>query len=138
MEIISKLPYDLQYYIYVKILGRYKERNGKLMRQIDMSKYEYVKNKIRNYHIYFASKSNVFISKILDNTYNIENRYEDDNDDKINFMMTKHNNGSISYIITTYRLKPINIENIDMIDDIHMSYNDNYYWDIKLLTKYLL
>ena len=65
MEILSKLPFDLQEYILVKIMKLYKLRDGKYIRQIDKSKYGFLDYIMRpsinknsyNYFHRFLSKS---------------------------------------------------------------------------------
>ena len=42
MEILKKLPFDLQEHILVKVMKRYKLRDGKYVRQIDKSKYTFL------------------------------------------------------------------------------------------------
>ena len=42
MEILSKLPFDLQEHILVKVMKRYKLRDGEYVRQIDKSKYAFL------------------------------------------------------------------------------------------------
>ena len=58
MEILSKLPFDLQEHILVKIMKLYKLRDGKYVRQIDKTKYTFLEYIIRPYmnknsYIYF-------------------------------------------------------------------------------------
>ena len=57
MEILTKLPSDLQEHILVKVMKRYKLRDGEYVRQIDKSKYKFLdyimrpsinKNSLRN------------------------------------------------------------------------------------------
>ena len=47
MEILRKLPFDLQEHILVKVMKRYKLRNGEYVKQIDKSKYTFLENIIR-------------------------------------------------------------------------------------------
>ena len=42
MEILSRLPFDLQEHILVKVMKRYKLRDGEYVRQIDKSKYKFL------------------------------------------------------------------------------------------------
>lgn len=42
MEILTKLPSDLQEHILVKVMKRYKLRDGEYVRQIDKSKYKFL------------------------------------------------------------------------------------------------
>jgi len=42
MNIVSNLPFDLQEYIFVTHLKRYKLRNGTYVKQIDQSKYRFL------------------------------------------------------------------------------------------------
>ena len=42
MEILSRLPFDLQEHILVKVMKRYKLRDGKYIRQIDKTKYTFL------------------------------------------------------------------------------------------------
>ena len=47
MEILSKLPFDLQEYILVKIMKLYKLRQGKYIRQLDKNKYTFLEYVMR-------------------------------------------------------------------------------------------
>ena len=49
MEILKKLPFDLQEHILVKVMKRYKLRQGKYVRQIDKTKYAFLEYIIRPY-----------------------------------------------------------------------------------------
>ena len=42
MEILTKLPFDLQHHILVNVMKRYKLRDGKYVKQIDKSKYAFL------------------------------------------------------------------------------------------------
>ena len=42
MEILSKLPFDLQEHILIKVMKRYKLRDGEYVRQIDKTKYAFL------------------------------------------------------------------------------------------------
>ena len=42
MEILTKLPFDLQHHILVNVMKRYKLRDGKYVRQIDKTKYTFL------------------------------------------------------------------------------------------------
>ena len=73
MEILKKLPFDLQEHILVNVMKRYKLRQGKYVRQIDKTKYTFLEYIIRPYMNKNSYKSNftsslpLRIKKILRN-----------------------------------------------------------------------
>ena len=83
MEILSKLPFDLQEYILVKTMKLYKLRDGKFIRQIDKNKYIFldhimrpsINNIIENQQ-FFHSK--FYIKNLYDNPGRKEAYVEDD------------------------------------------------------------
>ena len=64
MEVLSKLPFDLQEYILVKIMKRYKLRDGKYVRQIDKNKYTFLDHIMRTS---INKNSYIYIHDIFNN-----------------------------------------------------------------------
>ena len=139
MEILSKLPFDLQEYILVKTMKLYKLRQGKYIRQIDKNKYTFleyvmrpsVDKKPRNY-IY---RQGLFYYRFfIKNLYDNPLRKESNVDGDIADVRIEHKNNIYHYAVGIYRLKlkdetitPNNIRK----DIYHKgSLSDNYFWDV--------
>ena len=153
MEILSRLPFDLQEYILVKTMKLYKLRDGKYVRQIDKTKYKFLdyivrpsinKNSFINYYedIYediFNSNDNreLFQYKFsIKNLYDNPGRKESNVDDDMVDVRIEYKNNIYYYEISIYILKMKNInENNFTVDkmrkDIYHkgSLSDNYFWD---------
>ena len=115
MEILTKLPFDLQEHILVKVMKRYKLRHGKYVRQIDKTKYKFLDYIMRP-----------FINKNSHNYY--ENIYEDvfnSNDDKKRF----HYKFNIKNLHNNHQRKELHID--DDIVDVRIEYiNNTYYYEV--------
>ena len=153
MEILSRLPFDLQEYIIVTTMKLYKLRDGKYIRQIDKTKYKFLdyitrpsinKNSFINYYedIYediFNSNDDreLFHYKFsIKNLYDNLCRKESNVDDDMVDVRIEYKNTIYYYEISIYRLKMKNInENNFTVDkmrkDIYHkgSLSDNYFWD---------
>ena len=145
MEILSKLPFDLQEYIIVKIMKLYKLRDGKYIRQIDKSKYGFLdyimrppinKNSYNYFHRFdIRHNEEYFYSKFtIKNLYDNPLRKKSYVDDDILDVRIKYKNNAYHYKIGIYRLKiknendfNCNKENKDIYHKGALS--DNYYWD---------
>ena len=149
MEILSKLPFDLQEHILVKIMKRYKLRQGKYVRQIDKTKYtflEYIirpymnKNSYKSFHCLFNNDDEdkefyhykFYIKNLYDHPLRKESRVDDDIVD----VRIEHKNNTYYYEVSIYRLKMKNIEENNftpekMRRDIYHKgpLADDYFWD---------
>ena len=140
MEILSKLPFDLQEYILVKIMKLYKLRQGEYIRQIDKNKYkflEYVmrpsvdKNSRYYNYIHRQDRQGLFYKFVIKNLYD---RKESNIDGDIVDVRIEHKNNIYYYEIGIYRLK-LKDESIapnKIRKDIYHkgSLADNYFWDV--------
>jgi hypothetical protein len=135
MEILSKLPFDLQEYILVKIMKLYKLRDGEFIRQIDKNKYTFLDyimrpstNNIIHNHRGYHSK--FYIKNLYDNPGRKETYVEDDMVD----VRIEYKDNIYYYEIGIYRLKLKNETNSTtnkVLKDIYHkgSLADNYFWD---------
>ena len=153
-KVISKLPlpFDIQEYILVNIMKLYKLRDGKFVRQIDKSKYEFLNYITRpfinknsyNYHedIFqdiFDSREDrqVFHYKFyVKNLHDSTQRKESHVDDDIVDVRIEYKNNVYYYEFGIYRLKMKNIDENNftpnkMRRDIYHkgSLADDYFWD---------
>ena len=150
MEILSKLPFDLQHHILVKVMKRYKLRNGEYVRQIDKSKYTFLdyimrpaidKNSDNYFHDTFGNDNNNNNNQeLFSHVFHIKNLYdnplrkESHIDDDIVDVVIKYKNNICYYEIGIYRLKIKNENNVTtdkMRKDIYHKgpLADNYFWD---------
>lgn len=152
MEILTKLPFDLQHHILVNVMKRYKLRDGKYVRQIDKTKYKFLDYIIRppinknSFHYYEDIYEDIFNSnddkQVFRYKFNIKNlhdsqiRKESHVDDDIVDVRIEHKNNTYYYEVSIYRLKMKNIEENNftpekMRRDIYHKgpLEDNYFWD---------
>ncbi len=135
MEILSKLPFDLQEYILVKIMKLYKIRDGEFIKQIDKNKYTFldyimrpsITNIIENPRGFY---SKFYIKNLYDNPGRKETYVEDDMVD----VRIEYKDNIYYYEIGIYRLKLKNETNTTtnkVLKDIYHkgSLADNYFWD---------
>jgi hypothetical protein len=154
MEILKKLPFDLQEYILVKVMKRYKFRDGKYIRQVDKTKYtflEYIirhymnKNSYKSFHCLFNNNDDdddnedkefyhykFYIKNLYDHPLRKESRVNDDIVD----IRIEHRNNTYYYEVSIYRLKMKNIDENNFTpgkkrkDIYHKGpLADNYFWD---------
>jgi hypothetical protein len=153
MEVLSKLPFDLQEHILVNVMKRYKLRDGKYVRQIDKSKYtflDYITRRYTNRDLYtylhntFNNNENIeifhykfYIKNLYDNTLREESHVDDDIVD----IRIEHKNNTYYYEVSIYRLKMKNIEENNftpekMRKDIYHKgpLADNYFWDFLVFS----
>jgi hypothetical protein len=141
MEILSKLPFDLQEYILVKIMKLYKLRQGKYIRQIDKNKYtflEYVmrppvdKNSRYYNYIHRQDRNGLFNHKFF--IKNLYDRKESNVDGDIVDVRIEHKHNIYYYEIGIFRLKlkdESTAPNKIRKDIYHKGpLADNYYWDV--------
>lgn len=152
MEILSKLPFDLQEYILVNIMKRYKLRDGKYVRQIDKTKYTFLdyimrpsinKNSFNYYEDIYQDifNSNEDIQQFR-YKFNIKNLHDSPLrkdlyvDDDIVDVRIEYKNNIYYYEISIFRLKMKNIEENNftpekMRKDIYHKglLEDSYFWD---------
>jgi len=152
MEVLSKLPFDLQEHILVKVMKRYKLRDGKYVRQIDKSKYTFLDYIMRpsvnknSFNYYEDIHEDIFDSNedkqcfrykfYIKNLQDIPLRKESHVDDDIVEVRIEHKNNIYYYEVSVYRLKMKNIEGNNftsekMRKDIYHKgpLADNYFWD---------
>jgi len=153
MEIVSRLPFDLQEYIFVKTMKLYKLRDGKYVRQIDKTKYMFLDyimrpsiNKNSSLHYYEDIQEDIFNSndyrELFHYKFSIKNLYDDPRrkesnvDDDIVYVRIECKNNIYYYEISIFRLKMKNTnEDIFTRDKMHKdiyhkgSLADNYFWD---------
>ena len=132
MEILSKLPFDLQEYILVKIMKLYKLRDGKYVRQIDKNKYTFLDYIMRSMQPSYSSYYHFNIKNLYNNPLRKDSCVDDDMVD----VRIHYKNNSYHYEISIYRLKLKNIDENNftpdkMRKDIYHkgSLADNYFWD---------
>jgi hypothetical protein len=126
MEILSKLPFDLQEHILVKVMKRYKLRNGEYIRQIDKTKYAFLDYIMRpsinknSFHYHEDIFQDIFNSNddrelfrykfYIKNLYDDPLRKESHVDDDIADVRIEYKNNIYYYEISIYRLKMKNID----------------------------
>ena len=152
MEILSKLPFDLQEHILVKIMKRYKLRDGKYVRQIDKSKYAFLDYIMRpsinknSFHYYEDIVQDIFNSNddrelfrykfYIKNLYDNPLRKESNIDGDMTDVHIEYKNNIYYYEISIYRLKMKNIDENNFTpeklrkDIYHKGpLADDYFWD---------
>jgi hypothetical protein len=152
MEILTKLPFDLQEHILVKVMKRYKLRDGEYVRQIDKSKYKFLDYIMRpsinknSLHYYEYIIQDIFNSNddrelfrykfYIKNLYDNPLRKESNIDDDIVEVRIEYKNNIYYYEISIYRLKMKNEEETNftpekMRKDIYHKgpLAHNYFWD---------
>ena len=152
MEILSKLPFDLQEHILVNVMKRYKLRDGKYVRQIDKTKYTFLDYIMRpsvnknSYNYYEDIHEDIFNSNqdkqcfrykfYIKNLQDIPLRKESHVDDDIVDVRIEHKNNTYYYEVSIYRLKIKNAEENNftpekMRRDIYHKgpLAHNYFWD---------
>ena len=152
MEILSRLPFDLQEHILVKVMKRYKLRNGNYVRQIDKTKYAFLDYIMRpsinknSFHYHEDIFQDIFNSNddrelfrykfYIKNLYDDPLRKESHVDDDIADVRIEYKNNIYYYEIIIYRLKMKNIDENNftsekMRKDIYHKgpLADNYFWD---------
>ena len=154
MEILKKLPFDLQEHILVNVMKRYKLRQGKYVRQIDKTKYtflEYIirpymnKNSYKSFHCLFNNDDDdnndedkefyhykFYIKNLHDSPVRKESRVDHDIVD----VRIEHKNNTYYYEVSIYRLKMKNKDENNFTpekkrkDIYHKGpLADNYFWD---------
>jgi hypothetical protein len=153
MEILKKLPFDLQEHILVKVMKRYKLRDGKYVRQIDKTKYtflEYIirpymnKNSYKSFHCLFNNDDDgededrdfyhykFYIKNLYDHPLRKESRVDNDIVD----IRIEHKNNTYCYEVSIYRLKMKNKDENNFTpekkrkDIYHKGpLAENYFWD---------
>lgn len=152
MEILSRLPFDLQEHILVTVMKRYKLRNGKYIRQIDKTKYKFLDYIMRpsvnknSFHYHEDIFQDIFNSNnnrdlfryrfYIKNLYDDPLRKESHVDDDIADVRIEYKNNIYYYEISIYRLKMKNINENNFTpekirkDIYHKGpLADNYFWD---------
>ena len=152
MEILTKLPFDLQHHILVNVMKRYKLRDGKYVRQIDKTKYTFLDYIMRpsidknSFHYYEDIHEDIFNSnediQRFRYKFNIKNLHDSPLrkdlhvDDDIVDVRIEHKNNTYYYEVSIYRLKMKNAEENNftpekMRRDIYHKgpLAHNYFWD---------
>jgi hypothetical protein len=152
MEVLLKLPFDLQEHILVNVMKRYKLRDGKYVRQIDKTKYTFLDYIMRpsvnknSYNYYEDIHEDIFNSNqdkqcfrykfYIKNLQDIPLRKESHVDDDIVDVRIEHKNNTYYYEVSIYRLKIKNAEENNftpekMRRDIYHKgpLAHNYFWD---------
>lgn len=152
MEILRKLPFDLQEHILVKVMKQYKLRNGEYVRQIDKSKYTFLDYIMRppinknSFHYHEDIFQDIFNSNndrelfrykfYIKNLHDNPIRKDSHIDDDIVDVRIEYTNNIYYYEISIYRLKMKNIDENNftpekMRRDIYHKgpLADNYFWD---------
>jgi len=152
MEILSKLPVDLQEHILVKVMKRYKLRDGEYVRQIDKNKYKFLDYIMRpsinkNSHNYYEDiDEDIFNSNedkkrfhykfYIKNLHNNHHRKEFHIDDDIVDVRIEYINNTYRYEFGIYKLKlktkeENNFTPEKMRKDIYHKgpLADTYFWD---------
>ena len=152
MNVLSRLPFDLQEHILVKVMKRYKLRQGKYIRQIDKNKYKFLDYIMRpsinknsyNYEDRFnsnADKKRFRYKFYIKNLNNNRDRKEFHVDDDIVDVRIECINNTYYYEIIIYRLKMKNIDENNftpekMRKDIYHKgpLADTYFWDFLIFS----
>ena len=157
MEVLSKLPFDLQEHILVKVMKRYKLRDGKYVRQIDKTKYTFLDYIMRpsvnknSFNYYEDIHEDIFNSNqdkqcfrykfFIKNLQDIPLRKESHVDDDIVEVHIEHKNNTYYYEVSIYRLKMKNIKRNNftpekMRKDIYHKgpLANNYFWDFLVFS----
>jgi hypothetical protein len=145
MEILTKLPFDLQHHILVNVMKRYKLRDGKYVRQIDKTKYKFLdyimrpsinKNSYNYLHTINENNEEFFYSKFyIKNLYDNPLRKKSYVDDDIVDIRIKYKNNIYYYKICIYRLRIIDYEDSFIYKKIEKDIyhkgllSNNYFWD---------
>jgi hypothetical protein len=152
MEILTKLPFDLQHHILVKVMKRYKLRDGKYVRQIDKTKYKFLDYITRpsvnknSFHYYEDIYEDIFDSNenkqrfhykfFIKSLHDIPLRKESHVDDDIVEVRIEYINNTYHYEVSIYRLKMKNMEENNftpekMRRDIYHKglLEDSYFWE---------
>ena len=152
MEILSKLPVDLQEHILVKVMKRYKLRDGEYVRQIDKTKYAFLDYIMRpsinknSFHYYEDIHEDIFNSNedrqrfhyrfSIKNLYDNPLRKESYVDDDMVDVHIEHKNNIYYYEVSIYKLIMKNIDENNftpekMRKDIYHKgpLAENYFWD---------
>jgi hypothetical protein len=137
MNIVSNLPFDLQEYIFVTHLKRYKLRNGTYVKQIDQSKYRFLDYimRARTYRIIHDDsplryRCRFSMKNLHDNPIRAETHVDDDMVD----LLLEFTNNKYIYHIYVYRLKMKQNDNFSSEKETKDIYykgglNDDYFWD---------
>ena len=152
MEILSKLPVDLQEHILVKVMKRYKLRDGEYVRQIDKTKYAFLDYIMRpsinknSFHYYEDIHEDIFNSNedrqrfhyrfSIKNLYDNPLRKESYVDDDMVDVHIEHKNNIYYYEVSIYKLIMKNIDENNFTpeklrkDIYHKGpLAENYFWD---------
>jgi len=139
MNIVSNLPFDLQEYIFVTHLKRYKLRNGTYVKQIDQSKYRFLDYIMRARLINLLARPlgmdcmyrcKFSMKNLHDNPIRAETHVDDDMVD----LLLEFTNNKYIYHIYVYRLKMKQNDNFSSEKETKDIYykgglNDDYFWD---------
>lgn len=139
MNIVSNLPFDLQEYIFVTHLKRYKLRNGTYVKQIDQSKYRFLDYIMRGRLINLLARPlgmdcmyrcRFSMKNLHDNPIRAETHVDDDMVD----LVLEFTNNKYIYHIHVYRLKMKQNDNFSSEKETKDIYykgglNDDYFWD---------
>lgn len=139
MNIVSNLPFDLQEYIFVTHLKRYKLRNGTYVKQIDQSKYRFLDYIMRGRLINLLARPlgmdcmyrcRFSMKNLHDNPIRAETHVDDDMVD----LLLEFTNNKYIYHIYVYRLKMKQNDNFSSEKETKDIYykgglNDDYFWD---------
>jgi hypothetical protein len=157
MEILKKLPFDLQEHILVKVMKRYKLRDGKFVRQLDKSKYAFLDYIIRppinknSFHYREDIFQDIFNSNedrelfhfkfFIKNLYDHPLRKESCIDDDIVDVRIEYKNNIYYYEISIYKLKLKNVKENNFTpeklqkDIYHKGpLEDDYFWDFYVFS----
>jgi len=133
MNVLSKLPFDIQEHILVKIMKLYKLRQGKYIRQIDKDKYKFLDYITRHYiNINSSNYYRFYIKNLYDDPIRNKSRVEND---MVDVRIYYDEDNTYHYEISIYRLRMKNDENNftpeKMRKDIYHKgpLSDNYFWD---------
>ena len=107
MDIIQNLPDDIILYIYTKCLKRYRLYEGKLIKLIDLDKYNFLEKYIhRRINKFYGSETNYYIKYQLSNLSDVDRKNSYIDDDMICINITI-NDGFLRYNVDRFRLKKI-------------------------------
>ena len=157
MEILSKLPVDLQEHILVKVMKRYKLRDGEYVRQIDKTKYAFLDYIMRpsinknSFHYYEDIHEDIFNSnedrQRFHYRFSIKNLYDDPlrkesyvDDDMVDVHI-EHKNNIYYYEVSIYKLIMKNVDENNFTpeklrkDIYHKGpLAHNYFWDFLVFS----
>lgn len=135
MEIIQKLPDDIIVHIYTKILKKYRLKDGKFIKRINLEKYKFLEK--------FIYRKMVGISRRrFDDDFTIEIKYDLNNfcqlpdrkdlsiDDDMMYVYLTLRENTVKYYMERFRLKKIEDMDLKRPSIYHKGDYEDYDWEV--------